>query len=81
MEGIRLSFLPALEQAEFGRLDQALYTKTILASGTGGVQRSSQVLTTEGQGKRRGGRLLYALPGMIAAVYWPTCSQLRCILT
>jgi len=33
-----------LEQAiaeQFGRLDQALYTRTILASGAGGAQRTS----------------------------------------
>ena len=42
-----------LEQAEFGRLDQALYTRTILASGAGGGQRTSQVLPAEGQRKAK----------------------------
>jgi len=40
-----------LEQAELGWLDQVLYPKTILASGAGGAQRTSQVLTAELQRK------------------------------
>ena len=31
--------MPSLEKARFGHLDQALYTKTVLWAGTGGIQR------------------------------------------
>ena len=48
MEGIQLSFPP---EARVWMAGPGLYTKNILASGSGGAQKSSQVLTTEGQGK------------------------------
>ena len=42
--------LPSLEKATFGWPDQALYTKTILAVGVGGAQKSAQGPSQDGSG-------------------------------
>ena len=55
--------MPSLEKARFGRLGQALYSKTVLWAETGDIQRPGQTgsPTVEGSGPLKGKRRKVAL--------------------